>query len=589
MKSRITALILAALMLTASLVSCRTDDKPDEGSQPPETDTTEVTTEENKEIRTKLVDENGKLKYNLIRYPAEPDENTMSAITKLRDKIKTYTGTAPQLQAVYPSTAKPLNAGVCEILIGELGYEECNTALAGTHYGDYTITTVGNKIVIGAYSSDEISRAINYVTGTMLNEKDEDGNRLLEIYEYSYRSTKSITSIDINGNDLSEYSIAYGTKGNDDEYNYAAAMKLRDQFSRKAGYLLPVIKDVDSCSTPRRLLVGTGFVNMTDPAIPTPAAMNYECKTVGNDYIIACGGNYTADKAVSDFIIKYLNKPAENGKVSIADYSGSYLKITEAPRADGTELRVMTYNILANYWTDYIATDLRYEPLKGVIDVYDPDIIGLQEVCAQWSNKIYSKLSDTYAFVNQKTPDGKFVNLSAIIYKKDKFEVVETGLEYLTPQGPNHIRLVNWAIFKDKATGKLFAFFNTHWDPASGPHGADHAKILNKVMADHPDVKYAFSTGDYNAKPGTEAYTTFLQNTGLLNASDVAKAAGTLKNDAGGCAVVGKNKESLTTSGPIDHIIITNNIDVLAFETILWNGVEHVSDHSPKYADIKLK
>ena len=107
-------------------------------------------------------------------------------------------------------------------------------------------------------------------------------------------------------------------------------------------------------------------------------------------------------------------------------------------------------------------------------------------------------------------------------------------------------------------------------------------------MADNPDVKYAFSTGDYNAKPGTEAYTTFITQTGLVNASDVAKAAGTLKNDAGGCATVGTNKENITTGGPIDHIIITKNVNVLAFETILWNKVEQVSDHAPKYADVTL-
>lgn len=586
MKIRIIALLLAILSATSLLFACKmADSGDDETTQQQESDTTEVTTEANEEIRARLVDDDGKLKYTLIRYPAEPDENTFNAIKKLRDRIKSYTGTAPQLKAVYSGTEKPLVESSHEIIIGELGYEESKAVLSEIQYGDYTITTVGNKIIVAAYSDSEIIRAINYITGTMLSKVDENGERLLEITEYKYRHTRSISSLTINGNDISEYSIAYGTKGTDDDYSLEAAMILRENISRKAGFLLPVIKDTDKCETKRRIFVGSEFINA---AIQTSAPMTYRCETVGENYVIACGGNYTVLDAVSDFVVKYLNKPPKDGKVTITDYSDDYLKVTSAPRADGTEMRVMTYNILAHYWTDYISVDRRYEPLKSVLDIYDPDIVGLQEVCNEWSNKLYTKLNDTYAFINQKTPDGKFINLSTIIYKKDKFEVVDSGLEYLTPQGPNHIRLVNWAIFKDKQTGKLFAFFNTHWDPSSGPHGADHAKILNKVMADHPDVKYAISTGDYNAKPGAEAYMTFLDQTGLVNSIDAAKAAGTLKNNAGGCASVGTNKETVATGGPIDHIIITKNIGVLSFETILWNGVEQVSDHSPKYADVTL-
>lgn len=587
MKPRFLSLILTILTLISLLPSCKGGEKPDtpESSKPQQSDTAEVTTEEKEEIRTRLVGDDGKLKYTVIRYPAEPDEKTMTAVTKLRDRIKSETGTAPHLQAVYATTTKPLNENVCEILIGELGYEESNGVLADIQYGDYTITTIGKKIVIAAYSGDEILRAVNYITGTMLNEKDDAGNRLLEISEYKYRCKRTISSVTVNGNDLSEYSIAYGTKGNSDDYNLAGAKMLREHISKKAGYLLPLIKDTDKCDTKRRILVGAGFNGVT---VQMPDAMCYECKTVGDDFYIACGGNYTAEAAVSDFIIKHLNKQPSDGKVSISDYNGGFLKVSDAQMTAGADYRFMTYNILAHYWTDYICIDKRSEPFKAVLNVYSPDVVGLQEVCNEWSGKLPGILGDEYAFVNQQTPDGKFINLSAIIYKKDKFEVVESGLEYLTPQGPNHIRLVNWAIFKDKETGKQFAFFNTHWDPPKGPHGADHARILNKVMADHPDVKYAFSTGDYNAKPGTEAYKTFLEQTGLLNSCDVAKTSGTLKNEAGGCSTVGFNRENTTTGGPIDHIMITKNVGVLAFETILWNGIEHVSDHSPKYADVTL-
>ena len=584
---KVTALFLAILTITSVLFACEEKSTTESGetTRPPESETSVVTTEGNEEKGTKIVDSNGKLKYTVIRYPAEPDEITMEAVKKLRDKISSYTGTAPKIQAVYNTVANPLNPDVCEILVGELPYEESKSALSGIQIGDYRITVIGNKIVIAAYAGDDLTRAVSYVTSQMLTKKDESGNRRLVVTEYEFIHKRDIISVTLNGNDLSEYSIAYGTKGNGDDYNLAGAKMLRDHISKKAGYMLPLIKDTDKCDTKRRIFVGTSF---NVGGAPTPAAMCYECKTVGEDYYIVCGGNYTVEAAVYEFIVKHFNKPTTDGKVTITDYSDDFLKVNEAPKASGAEYRIMTYNILAHYWTDYICIDKRSEPLKAVLNVYSPDVVGLQEVCNEWSSKLPGIIGDEYAFINQKTPDGKFINLSAIIYKKDKFDVVDSGLEYLTPQGPNHIRLVNWAIFRDKETGKQFAFFNTHWDPPKGPHGADHAKILNKVMADHPDVKYALSTGDYNAKPGTEAYNTFLGQTGLLNSCDVAKASGTLKNEVGGCLTVGFNRENTTTGGPIDHIMITKNISVLAFETILWNGIEHVSDHSPKYADVTL-
>ena len=592
-KIKATAFLLAILMLTASLVSCKTDTNPDQTSAPPESDTADVTTEaqteENKDVRVKLTDETGKLLYTTIRYPANPSENMLNTVKKLRDKINTLTGYLPKISATYTSkNITPANDAY-EIIIGDLPFEECREMADTVLYGDYHVTIVGHKIVISAYEENELMRAINYICGTMFKETDADGNPLCEIYEYSYRHPRVLTSATVNGVDLKNFSLVYGTKGSDEAYNLECAKKLHGYISRALGYRLPIIKDTDKCKTEYKLYVGTSFASL-DSGItaPSPEIMCYEAKTVGKNFFITAGGGYTLRTFVNELIVKYLSRKTDDGTVNIKDESGNYLKVTEAPRTQGTELRVMTYNILAAHWTEYMDVNLRYEPFKSLLDTYDPDIVGLQEVCAKWMKLIQDNMTDKYGIIHARTPDNKNPDFSTIIYKKDRFEVVKQGLEYLTPQGPNYIRLVNWAIFKDKQTGKLVAFFNTHWDPTSGPHGADHAKILNKVMADNPDVKYAFSTGDYNAKPGTEAYTTFITQTGLENASDDAKAAGTLKNDAGGCATVGTNKENITTGGPIDHIIITKNVNVLAFETILWNKVEQVSDHAPKYADVTL-
>ena len=596
MKIKLTSLLLAILTVASMLVACTgggSEDGP-QSSEPQSSDSSEVTTEaqteENKELRAKLTDENGKLLYTNIRYPAEPSEAMLETVKKLRDKINTITGYLPRLTATYSSTKVTPANSTYEIIIGNLPYEECREMADAAIFGDYHIAIVGNKIVVAGYDESDLMRAINYICGTMLKATDANGKPLCEIYGYSYQSPRLLSSATVNGVDLNKFSIVYGSKNPDSKFNLEAATKLCAYISKALGYRLPVIKDTDNCETEYKLYVGTSFAKL-DSGItaPTPDLLNYECKTVGKNFFVMGGGKYSLRLFVNELIAKYFSSTKEDGTVNITDQSGNYLKITEAPKAEGSDMRVMTYNILAAHWTDYMDVEIRYEPFKSIIDTYSPDIVGLQEVCTKWIKLIENGLSDEYGIIHPRTPDNLHPNFSVIIYKKDRFEVVKQGLEYLTPQGPNYIRLVNWVILKDKQTGKQVAFFNTHWDPNSGPHGSDHAEILNRVMEQNPDVKYAFSTGDYNAKPGTTEYVNFISKTGLVNASDVAKAAGTLKNDVGGCATVGTNKEALnSTHGPIDHIIITQNVRVLAFETILWNKSEQVSDHSPKYADVAL-
>ena len=284
---------------------------------------------------------------------------------------------------------------------------------------------------------------------------------------------------------------------------------------------------------------------------------------------------------------------------AVTDFEGTFAAVDNCPKTEGTEFRVMTYNIMAQWsgWGgDYMPVEQRMDGFKAIMDAYSPDVVGLQEVSSHWSDQILEEYGGEYAYVYKKTPDGKFVNLSTIIYKKDKFDLIDKGLQYFSYNGPNQIRLVTWVILRDKATGKQFAFFNTHWrfqesdgtDKERQSHAAENAEIINKVMADHPDVKYAFSTADYNTDRVDPLCLNFLKNANLVDTIDLAKEAGTLKNEVGGSGTLGMSRLELKGGRTIDNIFCTNNVQVLRHETILWNCVEHVSDHSPKYADIVL-
>ena len=392
---------------------------------------------------------------------------------------------------------------------------------------------------------------------------------------------------------LSDYKIVYGTKSNG-ECNLAAAEILKTALNKKLGTELEIVDDTTASLGEKCLFVGI----CKDFDAPALEEMYYTCTIEENSVYFIGGELLSVHMGVADYVEKVLT--VNEDSVTFTEYSASLLKVKDQPKTEGTEFRVMTYNIMAEWpgWGgDYMPIVKRAEGFRSIMKAYDPDVAGIQEVSPEWSEYILKEYGDEYEYINRMTPDGLFVNLSTIIYKKSKFDVLDQGLQYFSFNGPNKIRLVDWAIFRDKATGKDFAFFNSHWcfyraidnDAQRKSHSEENAVIINKVMADHPDVKYAFSMADFNTPLEHEFAKNFIRDAGLVNSRDIAEKAGTMINCAGGCSRPGTARHMQATSEfCIDNIFVTPNMKVLRHETILWNGVEHVSDHSPKYADFIL-
>lgn len=396
--------------------------------------------------------------------------------------------------------------------------------------------------------------------------------------------------ITLNNTRIEDFAIVYSNNENEKNYNVENAELLKNEIFNACGAELDIISDDTSLNDKKGLFIGSSV-----KGAPSCEKMNFCFKNADNGIYIVGGALMSNWLAVKKFATDYFSNITADTDITVSDISQTLLDVVECPKTCDTEFRVMTYNILAEYpsWGTYLTVDMRKEALCKIIDVYDPDVIGIQEVSEQWIDVISNDMSQ-YASVYQYTPDGKFINMSTILYKTAKFDLVDSGLQYYTITGPNKIRLVTWAIFKDKATSKKFAFFNTHWmffrpgDEIRKAHSEENAVIINAVMAAHPDVKYAFSTADYNTVLEHEFIKNFIKNANLVNTLDIAKAAGTLQNEVGGCRQPGLPRKDMVGGGSIDNIFVTNNVQVTRHETILWNAVEHISDHSPKYADIIL-
>lgn len=395
-------------------------------------------------------------------------------------------------------------------------------------------------------------------------------------------------NVTVNGTKLEDFVIVYND--NQNNYDLENAQLLKNEIFNTCDTELPIITDTKILNGKKGFFLGSSINGS-----PVCETMHFAFKSTEKGVFIT-GANFMSNwLAVKKFVADYFSNITSDTDITVCDISDSLLDVNKCPKSDGAEFRVMTYNILAEYpsWGTYLTVEMRKEAFNKIIEVYSPDVIGIQEVSEQWAAAILEDLGD-YAFVYQNTPDGRFINMSTILYKTSKFEVVDSGLQYYTISGPNKIRLVTWAIFNDKETNKKFAFFNTHWmffkpgDEIRKSHSEENAVIINNVMAAHPDVKYAFSTADFNTVLEHEFIKNFIKNANLVNSLDIAKAAGTLQNEVGGCRQPGLPRKDMVGGGSIDNIFVTNNMQVTRHETILWNAAEHISDHSAKYADIIL-
>lgn len=182
-------------------------------------------------------------------------------------------------------------------------------------------------------------------------------------------------------------------------------------------------------------------------------------------------------------------------------------------------LKIATWNIEGpsstnsknlGYWPN------RREQVARVIKSEDFDIFGTQETTKEMLDDICKDLP-AYKWIGSYRKDAPYVN--AIIWKKNRFELLENGAFYYseTPDVPNTCwpdddgqKDLNclWAKFKDRKTGIEFYHFNTHQHAnyKSGPEGAlrdtlrcRDARILKDKIVKIAGDSFAFCSGDFNS------------------------------------------------------------------------------------------
>lgn len=268
----------------------------------------------------------------------------------------------------------------------------------------------------------------------------------------------------------------------------------------------------------------------------------------------------------------------------------------EAEELGSYNLKLMTFNIRNNAsGTGEIAWANRKHRVANAIKSYTPDIVGIQEAYKDQIDYLQANLNASYASIGVSRNGDTTNEYNNILYRSDKFEVVESGQFWLsdTPDVPGskgiyetkYPRICTWAKFRALDNSKAeFYYFNTHLGLTEGAKLQGATIILDRIS------KYVTSSnipvflgGDMNAE---ETTTTFqmLQNSSL---SDTWADAG--HQYGGEDGTVTNNFDGIRTGGHIDWIFQQNVKKINSIEINYYNeGGHYPSDHYPVQLNVDI-
>ena len=248
-------------------------------------------------------------------------------------------------------------------------------------------------------------------------------------------------------------------------------------------------------------------------------------------------------------------------------------------------LKVISFNV--RNCNDPISGSVleRAPRIKKVTAPYDADVIGLQEYTHNWEASIKELFSD-YEIYNQYRCEGPFFEGTPILWKKDKFDLINKGCFWLSDT-PNvmskgydslgYHRICLYVTLKDKASGTVFTFLNTHF--GFGDDGqVKSAKLIKKYASEITSAPF-FITGDFNMQPTSLGYLEFVKDMGDANALTVNDRRATYH---------GYHTETAKQEH-IDYCFINNQVKAVNFKIIdeLDDG-KYPSDHYGLYIEIDL-
>ena len=272
-----------------------------------------------------------------------------------------------------------------------------------------------------------------------------------------------------------------------------------------------------------------------------------------------------------------------------------------APPAGGQDetpvpLGVMTFNIRTSIGNDGDNGWMHRRTLVAkTIERLAPDVAGLQEALDEQVEYLADALPG-YRWLGADRGLNGGTGLSEytpIFYRRDALIPIESGTFWLSSaDGPTGVgwrrnvsRIVTWARFHHRESGRRFHVFNTHLTLRRGQRQIDSAERIAGRVAALPAGSAVVVTGDFNAI--AEISETWLAATGR-GLQDAWLLAGErigpprTSNDF--------RPPELANPGRIDWILVGGPVRVRSVETIIdHDDGRYPSDHYPVVAQLQLR
>ena len=280
--------------------------------------------------------------------------------------------------------------------------------------------------------------------------------------------------------------------------------------------------------------------------------------------------------------------------------------------ARGRELVAGSYNIRCDTPVDGDnAWPYRKERVEALIRFYGFDVLGVQEAKPSQMSDLHTmpgfasvgvgrdggdrgEYSAIFYRTDRLRDDGaEKGEFMAVYYLRDRFELLDSGTFWLS-ETPDTVskgwdaalnRICTWAKMKERRTGRVFYFFNTHFDHVGREARLRSAELLaGRIRAVAGDKYPVLCTGDFNAHAESEPVA--VMKTVLRDAREASQtpAYGPSFSYAGFPVQV---SEKLRNRTPIDYLFVSGRVRVLTCGLLSdSDGRNHPSDHFPLRAVI---
>ena len=267
---------------------------------------------------------------------------------------------------------------------------------------------------------------------------------------------------------------------------------------------------------------------------------------------------------------------------SISLFFATLMICCAAMAKSAIDIKVISYNIRTLARDGENSWHLRKHATGNMLHRHKPDAFGLQEATVTHLQYIDS-VCPGYARVGVGRDDGKMRGeIMAIYYNTQRFDLLDSGTFWLS-ETPGQVsrgwdaacfRTATWVKLKEKASGKSFYYFNTHFDHKGREAQTNSIKLIVEKIKEIAGKRAAVILGgDFNVEPDDEIF---------LPLAKFAKSTRLT-------ATVSDNKGTFNHFGNINRVCIIDHVfyrgkkvKCKEYRTLDGDyGAKFISDHYP--------